>query len=438
MNASTDFWERFDIWTQGILQSFISDHNIADITRGFLYIILIILLCVILNYLVKKLIGFIGNKLIGNSSGKYGQKLVDEKVFHKLSHLAPVLVIFGIGPVLLNDFPKIAEYTSLLTDLYIVVMMLMLVYALLNAFSAIYDTFAFAASRPIKIYVQITKIITGLFAGIIALSLIMGKSPLYYVTGMGAAMAILMLVFKDTILGFVGGVQVTANNMVQIGDWIEMPKYQADGDVIEIGLHTVRVRNFDMTITTIPTYALVTDSFRNWRGMVQSGGRRIKRAIFIDAKSVKFCDEHMLEEFEKIAFLKDYIISRKKEIELYNKEHNYDPGQPVNGRRMTNLGTFRAYIQSYLTNHPHIHKEMIFMVRQLAPGEKGIPLEIYAFTNDVRWTRYEAIQSDIFDHIFAVIPYFQLRIFQYPTELNPLTTIGPVASFPDKAAITRS
>ena len=412
------FFERIDHLTENFLLGLGLDPGLADPARAFLHILLIIVLCVVVNYLVKKLIAVVVRSIVLRSANKYDDVFLEKKVFHRLSHLAPVLVIYTLGPALLNDFPRLAELTNVVTSLYIVIMVMIIFFAFLDAAGAIYDSFDISRTRPIKIYLQITKIIASMVAAILVLSLLLDKSPIYFLTGMGAIMAILLLIFKDTILGFVGGVQVTANNLVQIGDWIEMPKYGADGDVIEIALHTVRVQNFDRTITTIPTYALVTDSFKNWRGMVQSGGRRIKRAIFIDAKSVRFCDADMLARFEEMAYLKDYIQTRRKEIDEYNKAHGFDPRQPVNGRKMTNLGTFRAYITNYLNSHPKIHQEMICMVRQLAPNEKGIPLEIYAFTNDINWVNYETIQSDIFDHIMAVVPFFGLRVFQYPSEIS--------------------
>jgi miniconductance mechanosensitive channel len=224
-----------------------------------------------------------------------------------------------------------------------------------------------------------------------------------------------MLVFKDTILGFVAGIQLAANDMVRPGDWIEMPKYGADGDVIEVALTTVKVRNFDNTITTLPTYALISDSFKNWRGMSEKGGRRIKRPIHIDVTSVRFCTPEMIERFAKIEKLRPYIDSKQAEVDAYNQDNDIDASVLVNGRRMTNLGTFRAYVLSYLRDHPKLHNNMTLMVRQLPPTATGLPLEIYVFTNDVRWVNYEDIQSDIFDHIFATVREFDLRVFQSPT-----------------------
>ncbi|MEH7010449.1 mechanosensitive ion channel family protein, partial [Neobacillus niacini] len=227
--------------------------------------------------------------------------------------------------------------------------------------------------------------------------------------------AVLLIVFKDSLLGLVAGIQLAANDMVRVGDWIEMPKYEADGDIIDISLNTVKVQNFDKTITTIPSYALISDSFKNWRGMQASGGRRIKRSLFIDTKSITFCSEEMIEKFKTIQFLSEYITTKEHEIAEYNAMNEINRHNPVNGRALTNIGIFRTYINQYLQHHPGISQEMTLLVRQLAPTENGLPLEIYAFTNDIRWHVYETIQSDIFDHLFAVAPEFGLHIFQNPS-----------------------
>ena len=270
---------------------------------------------------------------------------------------------------------------------------------------------------------QTAKILIFTLGVIWIAALVMGKSPWKLITGIGALSAVVLLIFKDSILGLVASVQMSAYDMVRIGDWIEMPKFGADGDVIEVSLHTVKVQNWDKTITTIPTQAFITDSFKNWRGMSESGGRRIKRAIMIDMQTVKFCSAELLERLERIAVLKDYLADKKKELTRYNRELNVDGSSPVNGRAITNLGTFRAYIEAYLRNNTHIHPGMTFLVRQLAPTEKGLPIEIYVFTNDTRWVHYEAVQSDIFDHLLAVIQEFDLAVFQVPSgnDLQGLT-----------------
>jgi miniconductance mechanosensitive channel len=226
--------------------------------------------------------------------------------------------------------------------------------------------------------------------------------------------AVLLLIFKDAILGLVAGIQLTANKMIAVGDWIEMPKYGADGDVLDLTLTTVKVQNWDKTITTIPTYALISDAFKNWRGMQESGGRRIKRSIAIDMNSIKFCDEEMLERFRKIQYISEHIERKRKELQEHNRLLKVDDSSLANGRRLTNVGTFRAYIQAYLKNHPAIHQNMTFLVRQLAPSDHGLPIEIYVFSSDTAWVTYEAIQADIFDHLLAVLPEFDLRVFQSP------------------------
>ncbi len=382
------------------------------------FIFLLLIFSVLANWIAKGLILSIVRKLVIKSKTIWDDVLLEKKVFHRMSHLAPVLIIYVLGPIFMNEFPIMINIIYTAVNVYIAFIVLIVFYAFLDAAGSIYNTYEIAKTKPIKGYIQITKIITGLIAAIFALSFILDKSPIYLFTGLGAITAILLLIFKDTILGFVAGVQVSANNLVQIGDWIEMPKYGADGDVIDISLHTVTIRNFDRTFTTIPTYVLVSDSFKNWRGMIQTGGRRIMRDIYIDINTIKFCDERMLQKFESVRILKGYIADKKEEIEKYNLQYEFDSGIPANGRRLTNVGTFRAYILRYLQNHPKIHKDLTCMVRQMPPVEKGLPLQIYAFTNDINWVNYEGIQADIFDHILSVITFFELRVFQLPAEIS--------------------
>lgn len=285
-----------------------------------------------------------------------------------------------------------------------------------------------AQNFPTRGLIQTVKLIASIFIAILLISMIIGKSPLILLSGLGAMTAVLMLVFKDPILGLVAGIQLSANKMLNVGDWLEMPKYNADGDVIDIGLTTVKVRNWDNTVTTIPTYALISDSFKNWRAMSESGGRRIKRAIFVDSSSIKFLSSQDIEYLKQSKLLTDYLQERQEEIRTFNKQHHITDNTPLNGRHLTNVGTFRAYIKRYLENSPHIHKGMTIMVRQLAPDEKGIPLEIYCFTNTVNWVAYEDIQSDIFDHIFAVAPQFGLHIYQSPSGYDLKSTINSLTN----------
>jgi len=291
----------------------------------------------------------------------------------------------------------------------------MVAISFLNAVNEIYNKRENAKRVPIKGYLQVLQGLLILIAFVWALSILFHFQLIGFFAGLGAFAAVLILVFKDTILGIVASVLISTNKMMAIGDWISMPTRKADGTVMSITVNTVKVQNWDKTIASIPTYAFITESFDNWRGMEESGGRRIKRSVNIDMSSVKFCTPEMLDKYKKYHLLKDYIVSRQKEIEDHNKNLNVDPSIPGNGRRMTNLGTFRKYLEAYLTNHPKIHNDMTFLVRQLQPSDKGIPLEIYVFSNDQAWANYESIQADIFDHILAVLPEFDLRIFQNPT-----------------------
>ncbi len=299
----------------------------------------------------------------------------------------------------------------------------------------IYRTLEVSKTRPIKGYIQVAKIFLYVVGGVSVLTTLMGRSPWGVLSGIGAMTAVILFVFKDTILGLVAGMQLAWNDMLRPGDWIAMPKYGADGTVTDISLHTVKVQNWNKTVATVPTYALISESFVNWRGMEESGGRRIKRSISIDLSSIKFCTEEMLDRFEKFQFLTEYIRSKREEIAADNKKHDFDPSQKVNGRRLTNLGTFRAYMKAYLEHHPKIRRDMTFLVRHLPPTEHGLPIEIYVFSSDQAWANYEAIQADIFDHLFAVIPEFDLRVFQYPTgndlqrfAKNPAQAINPVVA----------
>nr|MBC8485194.1 mechanosensitive ion channel [Bacteroidota bacterium] len=298
---------------------------------------------------------------------------------------------------------------------YMLIVVILAINALLNAITDIYQDFTISKRKPIKGYVQVVMIIIYVIGGIIIIAILFGKNPLGLLGGLGAFSAILLLVFKDPILGFVGGIQLSANKMLQPGDWVSMPEYNADGTVTDVALTTVKVQNWDKTISTIPTYSLITGSFKNWRGMEESGGRRIKRSINIDMKSIKFCTPDMLKKFEEILDVKEYVKNKEIELEAYNTEMNIDNSVLVNGRRQTNIGIFRAYLRGYLHNHPLINDNMTFLIRQLQQTEKGLPVEIYVFSKLQEWAKYEDLQSDIFDHVLAVIPEFELKVFQNPT-----------------------
>jgi len=285
----------------------------------------------------------------------------------------------------------------------------------LNALSDIYETLDVAKSKPIKSYVQVLKIVLYAVTGVLAISSLLGESPLVLLGGIGALSAVLLLIFKDSILGLVASIQLSTNDMVRNGDWIEVPAYGADGDVIDIALTTIRVQNFDKTISTVPSYALISGSFRNWRGMSDSGGRRIKRSIYLTTDSVKFLEPADVKRFEGMALIGDHVRSKSEELSDYNIESGADLKEMVNGRRLTNLGTFRAYVLAYLKDHPDIHHGMTLLVRQLSPGDTGVGIELYCFTTDTDWVKYEDVQADIFDHLLAAVPEFGLRVFQQPT-----------------------
>ena len=389
--------------------------NLAIFIKTLLLVIIIGCLSILANFILRKIIVSSLAAIIRRTKNTWDDIFLKKKVFHKLSHVAPGLIIYYTAPIMFASYPGLIPYIEDLSIIYIVIFSIMVANALIMAMHEVYNTFPIAQDRHIQGYVQVVQILV-IFVGLmLIISVLFNTNLTRLFTGLGALAAVLMLVFKDTILGFVASIQLSANNMVKPGDWIAMPSRKADGTVLEINLNTVKVQNWDKTISTIPTYALVSESFQNWKGMEESGGRRIKRYINIDVTSIRFCDTDMIEKFKKIHVLKDYIQKRQEEIEDYNTKNKIDPSVLVNGRRMTNVGTFRKYLEEYLKAHPMIHKDMTFLVRQLQPNEKGLPIEIYVFSKDQAWANYEAIQADIFDHIMAVIPEFELRIYQNPT-----------------------
>lgn len=355
-------------------------------------------------------------RISAKESGQvWTQALYRRRFFTRLVLTLQGMIVFAQARLWLEADAGSLTLIEVVTHLWILLFGLLSFFSLLNTFEDIAITTESGRRLPLRGLFQGLKLVGAIVVLIFALSLLIGKSPIILFSSLGAMTAILLLVFKDPILGLVAGIQLSANKMLNLGDWLEMPKYEADGEVIDISLTTVKIRNWDKTITTIPTYALISDSFKNWRGMSESGGRRIKRAIHIDATSVHFLSEEDIARLRKAQLLSDYMEQKRMEIDSYNREQHIDTSLPVNGRRLTNLGTFRAYLTAYLKANPHIHSDMTQMVRQLQPGAEGIPIEIYAFTNDTEWLAYENIQADIFDHIFAVLPEFDLRVYQSPT-----------------------
>ena len=410
----------------------VSSKLVNDVWAGYLSFGIVVLLltasCVIAYIIAKKVVLGLGKYYIKNNKLKWDDTLVERKVLDRLILYIPAIIVFNAAPI----FGEGEFLVQRLAVTYALVATIFVVDAVLNAINDLYNTYAKnSKAKPIKGFIQVLKIVFGIIIFIVLIANLIGQSPVIILSSLGALTAIYSLIFKDAILGFVAGIQLSANDMVRIGDWIEMGKYGADGYVTDITLTTVKVQNWDKTITTIPTYALISDSFKNWRGMFETGGRRIKRSVFIDMTSIRFLTKEDIERLKKIHYLKDYIEAKEKEIEEYNKKHNINPEIKVNGRHLTNIGTFRAYITNYLKNHPQLIPTLLQMVRQLDPGPNGLPLEIYCFTADTRWVVYEGVQSDIFDHILAVASEFDLRIFQNPSG-NDLRELAGGAVFRER------
>ena len=366
-------------------------------------------------FLLKRILIQLIIVLVRKSKTSWDDRLLDRKFFHGAAHFAPAFLLYFTSGFAADDVPWLPGLISKFAVLYILATAIFVFNAFLNAVNDIYDENNYAKDRPIKGFIQLAQIIVYVVGVIMMIASAFGKEPTAIFAGLGAMAAVIILVFKDTILGFVASIQLSANNMVKKGDWIEMPGYGADGTVEDITLTTVKVRNWDKTITTVPTYSLVSQSFNNWKGMEESGGRRIKRSLRIDMNSVRFCDAKMLERFSENRLLKEYIENKREEIKKDNHSKGIGEDDWINGRQLTNLGIFRKYLENYLRQHPLIHDDMTFLVRHLQPTEKGIPMEIYVFSKDQVWANYEAIQADIFDHVLAILSWFELRVFQNPT-----------------------
>jgi miniconductance mechanosensitive channel len=354
------------------------------------------------------------NAVIRRSSVTWDDIFIHFNVFERLAVLVPILMLELLLPIVLTEHSLISAFINRSLSALLVFFIIRAVYGGLNAVDEIANQNHVNRRLPIKSFVQLTKLFLFFIGLIVVIAMLSDRSPVYFFSGLGVVTGLIILVFRDTILGFVAGIQLAANRMVSKGDWIQMDQYAADGVVEDVTLTTVKVRNWDNTITMIPAYALVSDAFKNWRGMSESGGRRIKRSINIDVNSIQFLTDEERLRLGKVNYLKEYLPQIFSEISVANANVS-DIEMKVNGRHLTNIGTFRAYLQEYLHRHEKVHKDMTLMVRQLAPTTEGLPIELYIFTNDIRWTYYEAIQADIFDHIFAVLPEFGLRAFQIPT-----------------------
>ena len=397
-----------------ILQSWGFNESWTDDLTSAIILVIILAIAFLGDAICKHVILTTVTRLVKKTKATWDDVVFDRKVMIYLSHLVAPIILYILLPLAISN-AGLLTFILRICMIYIIAIFLKLISALLSALYHVYSEREQFRDRPLKGLLQTVQVILFFIGGIIIVSILIDKSPMVLLTGLGASAAVLMLVFKDSIMGFVSGIQLSANNMLKVGDWIEMPKYGADGTVIEVTLNTVKVRNWDNTITTIPPYALVSDSFQNWRGMQESGGRRIKRSIRIDMNSVKFCTPEMLAKYRKIQLLKDYIEETEKVVEEYNKEHGIDNSVLVNGRRQTNLGVFRAYLTNYLKSLPAVNQDLTCMVRQLQPTEQGIPLELYFFSAIKAWIPYEGVQADVFDHVLAIIPEFDLHVFQNPT-----------------------
>ncbi|AOE49409.1 mechanosensitive ion channel family protein [Kangiella sediminilitoris] len=401
--------QRFSQWLQA------QGYEFSDITALLSVLGLILVISIAIHFIFHRIVLRFVERMAKNSRRRWRKAFFERKLFSRIAFLLQGVIIYIQASLWLKPDTAVLEWIQTVTILWVLLYVLLTVFSVLDALLDMSRGESSLKGLPLRGLFQSVKIIASVIITILAVSTLIGKSPLIILSGLGAMTAVIMLVFKDPIMGLVAGIQLSANDMLEVGDWLEMPSYGADGDVIEIALTTVKVRNWDQTITTIPTYALISDSFKNWRGMEKSGGRRIMRQVFIDATCVGFLSEDDITRLKKSKVLASYLQQKQQEISDYNQKNDLDLSLSVNGRRMTNLGTFRAYLLHYLQNREDIRQDMTLLVRQGQSSSKGIPIEVYAFTATTKWAEYENIQSDIFDHIFAILPEFGLRLHQSPT-----------------------
>ena len=387
-----------------------NDLKVLITESEYLSAFVLILICYISFLFSRKIMLKFLSQIFKRTSTQIDDILIERGVFEKIPYLVPLLILYGSR----SSVVIVAAAERFLLSL-IALTIILTINSLINALGEIYLKSKLSKRLNIKSYLQVIKLINNILGTIIIIAFLLGKSPTLFISGLGALTAILLLVFKDTILSLVSSLQISSNRLFKTGDWIEASQFGADGNIIEIALHSVKIQNWDKTITSIPTNSLVNSSFKNWSGMTESGGRRIKRSLNIDMSTIKFCDKELLNKFMKFDLIRDYVENKLSEIEIENKNKNIKNELSVNGRSLTNIGTFRVYIECYLKDNTKIHKNMTFLVRQLTPSRNGLPLEIYVFSNDTDWANYEKIQADIFDHLLAIIPKFDLRIFQDPT-----------------------
>lgn len=406
--------DHIEIWIEQLLINAGATEAAAGYLRVLVFCALVIPFAALAFWVCRKIITNYIYRFLIKTPVTWDDALAEHGVFNHVAHIVPAIIVKILAPTIFRDFENMLPLIIKLTDIYLMIVAATIVFAFLKAAEvglSKHDTFK---DKPLMSYFQLIRIVLYIIVFILILSLLLDKTPIYFLSAFGAMTAILLLIFKDTILGLVASVQISTNDMVRVGDWVEMPKFNADGDVMAINLNTVKVKNWDKTITTIPTYYFITDSFKNWRGMQETGGRRIKRSILINTRTIKFVDPEIRERYKKYQLIHNYLEERQAEIEAYNARENIEVSTLINGRRMTNIGVFRQYIENYLRNHPGISKDLTIMVRQLAIEDKGVPMEIYCFTNTTAWVAYENIQADVFDHLLAAAGFFELEIFQQP------------------------
>lgn len=399
-------------FTNLILQSLGLNPNMADKLDRFVILLVIALFAFITDIVVRKILVGIVYNIVKKTKNKWDDLFLDKKLLNDLALFAPAVLVYALLPLAFQQEPDILFWSRKFILVFMSILLIITINTSIGIVQKIAEVSQRLKGKTLNGFFQILKIIVSFTGTIIIVSIIIDKSPTTLFAGLGASAAVLMLVFKDTIVGFVSGILLSSNKMLRVGDWITCKKHNVNGVVIEISLNTVKIRNFDNTIITMPPYSLVSDSFQNWRNMQENGARRIMRSINIDMHSIKFCTREMIEKYRKISLIKDYIDSQEKQLYEYNLQNDIDDSVMVNGMRLTNIGVFRAYLQRYIENQPTIDKNQIYMIRQMEPTENGLPIQIYFFTTKFQWVAYEGVMADVFDHIIAVIPEFDLNVFQ--------------------------
>ena len=411
----TNEFMNLDIWVENFLTARGLGLEMTHYVLLGIHLMILLVVCLLGNFVTRKFIVQGIRKLIKNSKNDWDDILLEKEVFHSLSTLVPLIFIQYLSVPILSNFSFLIPFVHIAVKVLLVLVIASVIVKTLKALEEVSTRLTYFKDKPISSYVQLANIMIYVVAAILMFATIMDRDPVALLGALGALTAVLMLVFKDTILGLVASIQLSSHDMVRVGDWVSMPKYGTDGDVLEITLNTVKVQNWDKTISTIPTYAFISDSFKNWRGMTDSGARRIKRSLNINMTSIKFCTDKEIAHYKNIELLKNYIDSIQSEIATHNDINEHDKSSLLNGRNLTNIGLFREYALQYLLANENLRTDLTLMVRQLEPTENGLPIEIYCFSKNIAWVEYEAIQADIFDHLLSSTSNFDLEIFQNPT-----------------------